>query len=60
MNVQWRVLFAGFVFAFAPVASAEEVREFVSNSRLMLGTETNLSASVRAGDLDGDGDADVQ
>ncbi len=32
---------------------------FVSNSRLVLGTESNLSASVRLGDLDSDGDLDA-
>lgn len=34
-------------------------RKFVHNSRLLLGTQTNRSASVRSGDLDGDGDQDL-
>ena len=32
---------------------------FVTNPRLVLGTEANLSASVRLGDVDSDGDVDV-
>lgn len=34
-------------------------RRLVSSSRFLLGTESRLSASVRAGDLDGDGDSDL-
>ena len=30
-----------------------------TNSRLTLGTESNRSASIRMGDIDGDGDLDV-
>ena len=36
-----------------------ELRRFATHSRLFLGTEENLSASLRIGDLDGDGDPDV-
>ena len=39
--------------------SAETLRQFVGGDRWLLGTETNLTASVRLGDLDGDGDLDV-
>ena len=34
-------------------------REFRSSARQVLGTESNRTASVRIGDLDGDGDLDV-
>ena len=34
-------------------------REFVTNARLTLGTQANLSASVRIADLDNDTDLDV-
>ena len=34
-------------------------RRFASSSRLSLGTQMNLSASVRAGDIDADGDVDL-
>lgn len=34
-------------------------RRFVSNQRLTLGTDVKLSSSVRAGDVDGDGDLDL-
>ncbi|MCR9197586.1 MAG: VCBS repeat-containing protein [Planctomycetaceae bacterium] len=34
-------------------------RRLASSSRFLLGTESRLSASVRAGDLDGDGDSDL-
>ena len=34
-------------------------RKFVGNERLVLGTEKNLSASLRIGDLDGDLDNDI-
>ncbi len=46
------------ILAYAVSLNAQE-REFVSNERLTLGTETRLSASVRAGDVDGDGDPDL-
>lgn len=36
-----------------------ELRAFLSNSRLSLGTERNLTASVRAGDLNGDQTVDI-
>lgn len=36
-----------------------EERSFVSGDRLTLGTESNRSASVRIGDLDGDRDLDL-
>ena len=39
--------------------SSAAAQSFVTNSRLLLGTESNMSASVRVGDLDGDGDPDV-
>ena len=39
-----------------PPATAQS---FVSNSRLVLGTESNKSASIRMGDLDADGDLDI-
>ena len=41
------------------VAEDLELRLFETHSRLFLGTEENLSASLRIGDLDGDGDPDV-
>ena len=38
---------------------AAQPREFFSSSRATLGTQANLSASVRLGDFDRDGDLDV-
>lgn len=46
------------LFVTGATAHAQEHR-FVSGSRNILGTESNRSASVRAGDLDGDGDLDL-
>lgn len=43
-------------FASNPTAVAQK---FSTNSRLILGTESNRSASVRLGDLDSDGDIDA-
>jgi len=48
----------GFSF-FAMPHSSIHAQSFVSNSRLLLGTESYKSASVRVGDLDGDSDIDV-
>lgn len=45
--------------ASVPSSAFAQQRTLVGDSRLQLGTEANLSASVRAGDLDGDGDEDV-
>ena len=36
-----------------------QAQTFFSNPRLTLGLETNRSASVRLGDIDGDGDLDA-
>lgn len=53
-------VFALFLFWSASLAdSRAQERSFVGGSRTQLGTESNLSASVRSGDLDGDGDIDV-
>lgn len=46
-------------FAGAQLAESANERTFVTHSRLSIGTEINRSASVRIGDLDGDGDLDV-
>ena len=43
----------------APVGNAAKPRIFVGSSRTTLGTQSNLTASVRLGDFDGDGDLDV-
>ena len=43
----------------ATSGSPVQAQSFVTNGRLLLGTESNKSASVRVGDLDGDKDLDV-
>ncbi len=48
----------GSTLASAPALAADG-RQFVTSDRLLLGTESNRSASVRVADVDGDGDADV-
>jgi len=45
------------VFCFDVLVVAE--RMFVANSRTLLGTQSNRTASVRLGDLDGDDDLDI-
>jgi hypothetical protein len=54
------ILTASILLSLIPLlpASADE-RVFPTNIRLTLGTESNRSASVRIGDIDGDGDLDV-
>ncbi|MEL6110401.1 MAG: VCBS repeat-containing protein, partial [Planctomycetota bacterium] len=59
MQRRWIIQFVVIGVAFIAHANADDGREFVSNGRLVLGTDVNLSASVRSGDLDGDGDVDV-
>ncbi len=55
-----RIILCGLILAGCPAALTNaQDRTFVSNSRLVFGTETELSASVRSADLDGDGDADM-
>ena len=44
---------------FPRVAMCREERIFVSSSRLTLGTDADLSASVRIADIDHDNDLDV-
>lgn len=44
---------------FAIPQSSVDAQSFVTNSRLVLGVDSNKTASVRVGDLDGDGDSDV-
>lgn len=48
-----------FCFAGAQLAESANERTFVTHSRLSFGTQAERSASVRIGDLDGDGDLDV-
>ncbi|MCR9295090.1 MAG: FG-GAP-like repeat-containing protein [bacterium] len=56
-----RSLFIGaqVLCLFLPSLSIGQQRMLVDNSRFQLGTEENLSASIRCGDLDGDGDMDL-
>jgi hypothetical protein len=42
-----------------PEAVSADARMFVTHGRLRLGTQANLTASVRMGDLDGDKDLDI-
>ena len=54
-----RVWFCLFLVPLAAYAQQGETRRFVTSERLALGVETDLSASVRATDVDGDGNLDV-
>ena len=51
-------IFALLTLAFLTTCTAQD-RQLVTNSRLQLGTESKLSAAVRAGDMDADGDLDL-
>ena len=57
------VIRLGFTIAlalfFALSQSSADGQSFATNSRLLLGVDSNKTASVRVGDLDGDGDQDV-
>ena len=62
MEFMSRYLLAfGFLAAisFLMSPSPAQAQSFTTNSRLLLGTDANKSASVRVGDLDGDKDLDV-
>lgn len=47
------------ILLLVPISAFAGDRQFVTNERLVLGTEADLSASVRLADLDGDGDLDA-
>lgn len=49
---------AGVILACLAAASVD-AQSFVTNRRLLIGTDSNKSASVRLGDLDGDSDLDI-
>lgn len=62
MKLMNTILVPFTLLAFCVITSsgnAAEPRGFVGSSRAILGTLSNLSASARLGDFDGDGDLDV-
>ncbi|MEC8302908.1 MAG: VCBS repeat-containing protein, partial [Planctomycetota bacterium] len=46
-------------YCLGPALSVTVAQRYESHARLLLGTETNRTASLRIGDLDADGDLDV-
>ena len=48
-----------FLLLCVAVPTNAQDRKFVSNNRLVIGTQTRLSASVRVADVDADGDLDL-
>lgn len=61
MKIQrdWCVLFTLSVSCWTGISHFCMAQTFESNSRLVIGAESNRSASVRIGDLDADGDLDI-
>lgn len=47
------------IFYALSVSETQQSPQLVTSGRLILGTQTNRSASVRTGDFDGDGDLDL-
>jgi hypothetical protein len=53
------LLLAGTLLAASPMATSGQTRDFRTTNRMVLGTPTDLTASIVFADVDGDGDQDA-